>query len=69
MNIALFDEIQDLSDAGKLDVTFFKPQKDTFTTPKEKASVRNDRLSHIHWLTVAAATVAVGAAIHHRFLK
>ncbi|KAG0749620.1 hypothetical protein G6F62_000364 [Rhizopus arrhizus] len=69
LNIALFDEIQDLSDAGKLEVTSFKPQNDMFTTPKEKASIRNDRLSHIHWLTVAAATVAVGAVIHHRFLK
>ncbi|KAG1299103.1 hypothetical protein G6F66_001111 [Rhizopus arrhizus] len=70
LNIALFDEIQELSDAGKLIATSFKPgqhqQEQSFVNVEQ---AKSSNKSYLKWITVAVAGVAVGVTVYQRYYK
>ncbi|ORE22170.1 hypothetical protein BCV71DRAFT_241155 [Rhizopus microsporus] len=67
LNIALFDEIQELSEAGLLAVTSYKPDQQDEIEPI-KAEKRS-KSTYIKWITVTVAAVAIGAAVYRRYFK
>ncbi|CAO3698262.1 unnamed protein product [Rhizopus stolonifer] len=75
LNIALFDEIQGLSDANQLINTSFKPQiisdtSDKFDKPEKSEKPKEIRRNYIPLITVfVAASIAVAAEIYRRHKK
>lgn len=85
LNIALFDEIQELSEAGLLAVTSYKPdQQDEVVVALEEVDIlqknetdkiepikaeKRSKSTYIKWLTVTVAAVAIGTAVYRRYFK
>lgn len=83
LNIDLFDEIQALSDAGKLAPSIIKPtveeeilvetieiEVNTTEVPVSECPNKKAKSSAVSWIggiTVAVAAIAIGASVYQRY--
>ncbi|KAI9247881.1 heme oxygenase-domain-containing protein [Sporodiniella umbellata] len=71
LNIALFDEIQELSDANQLVATSVKISETAVVSERtqELNTPKETKTNYIPWILVSVATVAAGVELYRRYKK